>query len=133
MIREKDAPEFSVACPTLLRDAVNLFPAFIDGCLQFLRDKQSKVLLWRRFWGRFRCLLCELFCRFLRLFRVDVFGGFNLLRDLCNVFLLRHDERKWDNPLSPDRLGVLYNKVILGALYGDRSSRAFCSVHDLNR
>ena len=45
MVREEDAPEFSVACPTLLCDAVNLFTTFVDGCLQFLRDKQSKVLL----------------------------------------------------------------------------------------
>jgi hypothetical protein len=125
MIQEKDVPEFSVACPTLLRDAVNLFPAFVDGCLQFLRDKQSKVLLRRRFWGLFRCMLCTLFCRVLRHFRADVFGGFDLLRDLGNVFLLRHDERKLDKPLSPDRLGVLYHKVILGTLSGDRSSQAF--------
>jgi hypothetical protein len=67
MIREEDAPEFSVACPTLLRDVVNLFLAFIDGCLQFLRDKQTKVLLRRRLWGQLRCLICELFCRLLRL------------------------------------------------------------------
>jgi len=99
MIRDKDAPEFSVACPTLLRDAVNLFLAVVNGYLQFLRDKQSKVLLRRRLWGRFRCLLCELFCRLLR---VDVFGGFDLLHvgfDLVNVFLLRHDGRKLDKPL----------------------------------
>jgi hypothetical protein len=109
MTREEDAPEFSVACPTLLCDAVNLFPAFVDGCLQFLRDKQSKVLLRRSLWGRFRRLLWVLFCHLLRLLRVDVFGGFDLLRigfDFGNVFLLRHDERKWGTPLSPDRLGV---------------------------
>ena len=120
MIRDRDAPEFSVACATLLRDAVNLFLAFVNGRLQLLRDKQSKVLLWRRLWGRFRCLLFELFIRLLRLLRVDVFGGFDLLHlgfDLGNVFLLRHDERKLDKPLSPDSLGVLYHGMILGALY----------------
>ena len=118
MIREEDAPEFSVACPTLLCDTVNLFPAFVDSCLQFLRDKQSKDLLRWRLRDRFRCLLCELFGRLFRLLRVDVCGGFDLRRigfDLGNVFLLRHDERKWDTPLSPDRLG-LYHKAILGAL-----------------
>ena len=133
MIREEDAPEFSVACPTLLCDAVNLFPAFVDGCLQFLRDKQSNVLLRRRLWSRFRCLLCELFCRLLRLLRVDVFGDFDLLCigfDFGNVFLLRHNERKWDTPLSPDRLG-LYITVSQGdlgrsvVLHRDKSSRSF--------
>jgi len=97
MMRDKDAPEFSVACPTLFRDAVNLFPTFVNGCLQFLRDKQSKVLLRRRVWGRFRHLLCELFCQLFRLLRVDVFGDFDLFHvgiDLGGVFLLRHDERK---------------------------------------
>jgi len=99
----QDAPEFSVACPTLLRDEVNLFPAFVNGYLQFLCDKQSKVLLRRRLWGWFRCLVCELFCRLLRLLRVDVFGGFDLLHvgfDLGNVFLLRHDERNLDKPVD---------------------------------
>lgn len=106
MIHAKDAPEFSVAVPTLLRDTFYRFLALVDGCLQFLRDKQSEVLL-RRLW--FRCLLCELFCRF-RLLRVAVFGGFDLLRfgfGLGNVFLLRHDERKWGKWLSPDRLDFI--------------------------